>query len=84
MQTTVRKLGNSAGLIIPKAILTELGLSPGDAVDVRMEDGRLILAPCKPGRRAGWAEASRKIAAAGEEILAWPEFANAGDDELRW
>ena len=84
MQTTVRKLGNSAGLIIPKAILAELGLAAGDAVDVRLKDGRLILAPAKPGRRAGWAEASRKIAATGDDALAWPEFANAGDDELRW
>ena len=84
MQTTVRKLGNSAGLIIPKAILAELGLCAGDAVDVRLEDGRLVLAPVKPGRRAGWADASRKIAASGGDGLAWPEFANAGDDELRW
>lgn len=84
MQTTVRKLGNSAGLIIPKAILAELGLSAGDAVDLLHEDGRLVLTPVKCGRRAGWAEASRNIAAAGENVLAWPEFANAADDELRW
>ena len=84
MQTTVRKLGNSAGLIIPKALLAELGLSAGDGVDVRLKDGRLILTPIKPGRRAGWAEASREIAAASEDSLTWPEFANAGDDELQW
>jgi antitoxin MazE len=83
MQTTVRKLGNSAGVIIPKAVLSQLGLSAGDAVDVRLEDGRLILAPAKPSRRAGWADASRKIAASGED-LAWPEFANTGDDTLKW
>jgi antitoxin MazE len=84
MQTTVRKLGNSAGLIIPKAVLTELGLSVGDAVDCVLKDGRLILAPAKRSKRAGWAEASHQIAAAGEATLAWPEFANAGDDDLRW
>ncbi|HEY1930437.1 MAG TPA: AbrB/MazE/SpoVT family DNA-binding domain-containing protein [Acetobacteraceae bacterium] len=83
MQTTVRKLGNSAGLIIPKAVLSQLGLSAGDAVDVRLEDGRLVLAPARPRRRAGWADASRKVAASGED-LAWPEFVNAGDDTLLW
>ena len=61
MRTTVRKLGNSAGLIIPKTILAELGLSAGDAVDCVLQDGHLILAPAKQGKRAGWAEASRRI-----------------------
>ena len=52
MQTKVRKLGNSAGLIIPEAISAELGLSAGDAVAVRLEDGRLVLALVRPGGRA--------------------------------
>ncbi len=59
MQTAVRELGNSAGVIIPKSVLTELGLSAGDAEDMRLEDGRLILAPVRQTRRAEWAEASR-------------------------
>jgi antitoxin MazE len=39
MQTAVRKLGNSAGVIIPRSVLSELGLAAGDAVDLRLEDG---------------------------------------------
>ncbi len=54
MQTAVRKLGNSAGVIIPKSVLAELGLTAGDAVDLRMEDGRIILAPVRRPTRAGW------------------------------
>jgi len=84
MQTTVRKLGNSAGLIIPKPMLTELGLSPGDAVDCVLDEGRLVLTPVKPAPRTGWAEASRIIAEAGDDTPVWPEFANADDDALRW
>jgi len=84
MQTAVRKLGNSAGVIIPKSILAELGLSAGDAVDMRLEEGRLILAPVRPSRRAGWTEASRAIAASGDDALVWPEFGNAGDADLTW
>ncbi len=84
MHTAVRKLGNSAGVIIPKSVLAELGLSAGDAVDLRLEDGRLILAPVRRSNRAGWAEASRAIAQGGDDSLAWPEFGNAGDADLAW
>jgi antitoxin MazE len=84
MQTAVRKLGNSAGVIIPKSILIELGLSAGDALDMRLQEGRLILAPVRPPRRAGWIEASRAIAASSDDFLVWPEFGNAGDADLTW
>jgi len=84
MHTAVRKLGNSAGIIIPKSILSELGLSAGDAVDLRLKDGRLILAPARRSSRTGWAEASRAIAKAGDDSLVWPEFSNAGDADLVW
>jgi antitoxin MazE len=84
MQTAVRKLGNSAGVIIPKSVLAELGLAAGDAVDLRLEDGHLILDPVRQPRRAGWADASRAIAAAGDDTPVWPEFGNAGDADLTW
>ena len=84
MQAAVRKLGNSAGIIIPKSVLSELGLGEGDAVDRRLEDGRLILVPVRRAPRAGWADAARAIAEAGDDALAWPEFGNAGDSDLAW
>jgi len=84
MRATVRKLGNSAGVVIPKAMLAEIGLSPGDAVDLALEDGRIALTPAKRRPRQGWAEASQAIADAGEDALVWPEFGNEGDDELEW
>ena len=84
MQTVVRKLGNSAGVIIPKSVLAELRLAAGDAVDLRLENGHLILAPIRQPRRAGWGEASRAIAATGDDALEWPEFANTADADLTW
>jgi antitoxin MazE len=71
-------------VIIPKSVLAELGLSAGDAVDMRLDDGRLILAPVRRPRRAGWTEASRAIAASGDDALVWPEFGNVGDADLTW
>jgi antitoxin MazE len=84
MQTAVRKLGNSAGVIIPKSVLAELGLSAGDAVHIRLEDGHLILEPVRRARRAGWADASRAVVAMKDDSLVWPEFSNQGDAELKW
>lgn len=84
MQTALRRLGNSTGLIIPKSVLAALGVSAGDAVDMQLEDGRLILAPVRGAARAGWAEASHAIAAVGDDALTWPEFGNVEDADLAW
>src|SRR5271154_4746923 len=59
MRTAVRKLGNSSGVIIPKSLLRELDVTVGDAVDLALEAGRIVLIPLKRRARAGWAEASR-------------------------
>ena len=84
MQTSVRKLGNSVGVLIPKAFLLELGLDAGDGVELAVEDGRLVMAPLRRQPRAGWAEAARKIAANGDDALVWPEFTNLEDADLVW
>ncbi len=84
MRSPVRKLGNSSGVIIPKSLLAELGLAAGDAVDLTLEEGRIVIAPVRRRLRAGWAEASRAIAEAGDDAPAWPEFANADDEALTW
>ena len=45
MQTTLRKWGNSIGLRIPTGLLAELNLSENSTVVLKVEDGRLIVAP---------------------------------------
>lgn len=84
MRAAIRKLGNSAGVIIPKSMLAELGIHVGDAVDLFLKEGRITMTPVKRRPREGWAEASRAIAEAGDDALVWPEFGNEGDDELTW
>jgi antitoxin MazE len=80
--TTLRKLGNSQGVIIPKPLLAQIGLT--DQAEMGVENGAIVLRPARRGAREGWAEASRVIASAADEGLAWPEFANEGDKALRW
>ena len=84
MRAAVRKLGNSSGVIIPKSLLAEAGVAVGDTVDMSLEDGRIVLAPVRNAPRVGWAEASKAIAAAGDDALVWPEFGNADDELLDW
>ena len=84
MRTAIRKLGNSSGVIIPKSMLTEIGIAAGDAVDLSLEDGRIAITPVKRRPREGWAEAFEEIGELGEEDRAWLEFGNEGDGELKW
>jgi antitoxin MazE len=84
VRAAIRKLGNSSGVIIPKSMLTEIGIAAGDTVDLSLEGSRITITPVKRRPRAGWAEASRAIVEAGDDALVWPEFGNIGDDELTW
>jgi putative addiction module antidote len=43
MNATIRKIGNSEGIIIPKEILDRLGLKAGDNVEMVEEAGKLVL-----------------------------------------
>ena len=45
MRASVRKMGNSSGVITPKPILTELGVKAGDEVEMTFESGKVTLAP---------------------------------------
>ena len=83
MRIAIRKIGNSQGVLIPKPMLVETGLD-GD-VDISVENGVIVLRPIPYHQpRSAWADAAREIAAQGDDILVWPEFANAGDAELKW
>jgi antitoxin MazE len=82
MKTAIRKLGNSQGVIIPKPLLAQAGLE--DEAEMVVEKGCIVLRRPQNKVRDGWAEASRRIASAGDDALVWPEFANDGDAELQW
>lgn len=83
MRTVIRKIGNSQGVLIPKFLLAEAGFEA--AVDMAVEDGTIVLRPVRDRTpRAGWAEAARLLAEAGDDAAVWPEFANDEDDSLIW
>lgn len=86
MHSVLRKMGNSTGLIVPKAVLREAGIESGTTLDLIVEDGRIIASPVRDHPRAGWAEAAALIAAdpETEDKAAWRSFANEADADLTW
>jgi antitoxin MazE len=82
MQTAIKKIGNSSGIILPKAVLAHLHVAPGDMIDIDLEQGRLVLSPAPRRPRAGWEEAAKALADAGDDGAVWPFFTNEGDGAL--
>ena len=85
MRTALRKMGNSTGVILPRAILGQVGLASGAIMDVSVEGERVVLSPIPQERRSGWAEAAAAIGPSDDaEASAWQSFGNEGDANLRW
>ena len=82
MVTEIRRIGNSKGIIIPKPMLREAGLEK--EAEIALVRGIIMLRKPKSNLRRGWAEASRRIAKAGDDKLIWPEFGNQNDGDLQW
>jgi antitoxin MazE len=82
MLTTIRRLGNSQGILIPKPLLQQVGLV--DRAEILVEGDALVLRRPAEHPRSGWAEASMDVAAHGDDALVLPEFANEGDEALVW
>ena len=83
VHVSLRQIGNSQGVVIPKPVLAQLGLDAEAGVEMTIEDGALVLR--RPGpARTGWADAARRIAETGDDELVMGEFGNAEDSELGW
>lgn len=82
MQFTIRKMGNSQGILIPKPILAQLGLE-GKA-DLQVRDGVIEIRPIQKNLCEGWADDARRVAQGGLDALVWPEFGNQADADLTW
>jgi antitoxin MazE len=78
----VRRIGNSLGIIIPKPVLAQVGLS--EQAELTVERGAIVLRKPRKAVRAGWSRAAKSVAAQAEDELIMGEFANAADQELKW
>jgi antitoxin MazE len=82
LPVTVRRIGNSLGIVIPKPVLAQVGLS--EQAELTVERGAIVLRKPRKLVRSGWAEAAQSVADHGEDALLMGEFANAADLELKW
>ena len=84
LHVSIRQIGNSQGIVIPKPLLTQLGLSGEAGAEITVEGDALVLRRPANRVRAGWAEAARQIAESEDDELVMGEFGNADDQELVW
>jgi len=84
IHVSIRRIGNSQGVVIPKPVLAQLGLNGEMGAEMTIESGALVLRrPASPAP-TGWAEAARRIAESGDDALVMGEFGNAADAGLAW
>jgi len=82
LSVAVRRIGNSLGIVIPKPVLAQAGLS--EQAELTVERGAIVLRKPRKAARVGWSQAARSIASRGEDELLMGDFANAADLELEW
>ena len=81
-KTRILRIGNSRGIRIPKALLEQADLP--ERVEVQAEPGRLVVTAARPPR-AGWADAARRMHAAGaDQLLDPPQSSTFDDREWEW
>jgi antitoxin MazE len=78
----IRQIGNSRGVLIPKAILEQMGFT--DEADLLVEGDKLVLTKPKKNPREGWSEDAHAITQAGEDSLVLGDFMNASDEDWVW
>jgi antitoxin MazE len=82
VQTAIKKIGNSSGILLPKPVLAHLHLATGDLINLDLQDGRVVLSAVQRHPREGWAEAAKALANADDDTPVWPMFDNDCDEDL--
>lgn len=82
LQSVIRAIGNSKGVVIPKIILEQSGIE--GVVDMTVIEGKIILSKPKRMIRERWAQDAQSLANAGEDKLILGDFANEEDGDWVW
>nr|MDT0251536.1 AbrB/MazE/SpoVT family DNA-binding domain-containing protein [Endozoicomonas sp.] len=85
MNTTIRKIGNSSGAIIPSELLRRMNLQEGDAITISEERNSLVITKARPRPRYTMDELMAQCdteAAMPEELSEWDSMPPAGDEVL--
>jgi antitoxin MazE len=82
LKVTIRSIGNSKGVVIPKIILEQSGIQ--EIVDMSVDGEKIILSKPKNLVREHWAQDAQSLAKLGEDKLALGDFANEEDGDWVW
>lgn len=80
IKTSIRRIGNSKGVILPATILQEVGAT--ENLSLTIQDGCIVLQPIRELRK-GWFD-NAVGATATQEESAWEGAALADDSEWEW
>ncbi len=78
MRTTIRKIGNSKGIIIPSSFLTETGLE--DSVEMSLVDHTIVIRPALKELREDWYTKYHSH----DDDDAWHGFVSLPSEEDEW
>ncbi len=87
MLTSMRKIGNSRGVLIPAAFLVSCQIE--DQVDMELQEGQIVIRPVHRKLRDGWFDQSAtlsKAVLAQEQVDAqtWSDARVADDGDWVW
>ena len=77
MRITIKRWGNSAGMVIPNIVMKELNLQPGQSVEAQVSNNQLILTPIS--RRYSLTQCDMNAAELSEQDV-WGKSTPAGDE----
>lgn len=81
MKVNLIQIGNSRGVRLPSGIIKECGF--GEELDLSVVNGRVVLAPLDDAR-AGWDEAFRRMAEAGDDAPIHTDSTTPQWDDEEW
>jgi antitoxin MazE len=77
MKSTLRRIGNSRGIIIPAPLLAECEIE--DEIELVVDNGRLVISPVKPAR-TGWFDHYKPE----QDDAAWAGMADTPKEQEDW
>jgi antitoxin MazE len=81
MKVNLVSIGNAKGVRIPASVIKQCGF--GDELEMRVENGVVVLAPAR-GVREGWGAAFEKMAAVGDDAPVMPDTLDTDFDAHDW
>lgn len=83
MQSNIRNIGNSKGVILPQSFLKQCFIE--NEINIEVKGNTIVISPANEHKRKGWAEAFREMAKTGDNELIIPDtFEDEDTNEWTW